>query len=287
MQTGYLAPEGLEEELIAELTGIQAQYGRLILAEGAPQKVHWAQNIWHDPQIISFQSLSEAAKKLRQLQKLWAFYPYHLIRKGKLISEQLPFFAPKPLPFPAEIPKAPLGSWMLLDETTLLASPHCSSPFAHGEVHFQETKVPPSRAYLKLWEAFTRIGCKPKPGDLCLDLGASPGSWTWALQELGARVIAVDRSPLALEAPHTFLKGDAFSLEPKDLPKLNWIFSDLICYPEKLFQWLEKWHTFDIRFICTLKFQGKADPSIIQKFESKGKILRLFHNKHELTWTNI
>jgi integrase len=47
----------------------------------------------------------------------------------------------------------------------------------------------PSRAYLKLWELFTLIGEHPRPGELCLDLGSSPGGWTWVLQRLGARVV--------------------------------------------------------------------------------------------------
>jgi len=168
----------------------------LIIADGAPQNVHWVQNIWYDPQIIPFQSISDAAKKLRALQKLWAFYPYHNVRRGEHIASQLAYFSPKPLSFPSIAPKAPLGSWTLLDANTLLASPHCSSPVAHGEWRFQESKIPPSRAYLKLWEFFTRIGKMPKAGETCLEIGASPGSWTWVLQQLGAKVIAVDRAPL-------------------------------------------------------------------------------------------
>ncbi len=56
---------------------------------------------------------------------------------------------------------------------------------------------PPSRAYLKLWEALVRFGRWPAPGDRCLDLGASPGGWTWVLAKLGANVTAVDKAPLA------------------------------------------------------------------------------------------
>ena len=51
----------------------------------------------------------------------------------------------------------------------------------------------PSRAYLKLWEAFTVLGIRPAPGDFCIDLGASPGGWTWVLQSLGARVLSIDK----------------------------------------------------------------------------------------------
>ncbi len=293
--TGYLAPPGLEKHLKSELRNITQEYDRLIIADGPPQKTYWAQNIWFDPQIIKFDSISDASKKLRKMQKLWSFYPYKNIRRGSLISEKLPYFPSKSLVFPSAVPTSPLGSWTLLDTNTLLASPSCSSLFPQGEVHFQETKVPPSRAYLKLWESLTRIGIFPKEGDTCLEVGASPGSWTWVLQQLGANVIAVDRAPLAPSVSSlpniNFMKKDAFSITPKDFPEVNWIFSDLICYPEKLLSWIKQWIDIDAKvdFVCTLKFQGEVNPEIIKEFEKieGSQVLHLFHNKHELTWIKL
>ena len=295
-RTGYLAPEGLENALLGELKNVEQQLGRLIIALGEEQEVYWVQNIWRNLQIIAFDSIGDGAKKLRSLQGLWALYPYENIRSAKFIQEKLAYFASKPLPFPARLPKASLGSWTLLDANTLIASANCSSVLPHGEYHFQETKEPPSRAYLKLWEVFTRLECIPQPGDLCLELGASPGSWTWVLSQLGAKVIAVDKAPLAKDFPNVqFLKKDAFQLQPSDfIPKIiqesildgiescqksttagfvnapvlvntgaftivdfgrfepaqnrflthfrysavKWVFSDLICYPEKLLSWV-------------------------------------------------
>jgi 23S rRNA (cytidine2498-2'-O)-methyltransferase len=293
MKTGYLAPIDLQEQLKAELKGITNEYDRLILAEGPPQNVHWVQNIWYDPQVIPFQSISDAAKKLRSLQKLWSYYPTQNIRRAQLISESLSYFAPKPIVFPAACPKAPLGSWTLLDANTLLASPRCSSAFANGEVHFEESKIPPSRAYLKLWETLTLIGRTPKPGETCLEIGASPGSWTWVLQKLGAEVIAIDRAALdpsiACLPNVTSLKKDAFTLGPSDFPKLDWIFSDVICYPEKLLTWLKPWLDAKVNLVCTLKFQGEGGYDIIQEFEKieGSQSFHLFHNKHELTWVKL
>src|SRR5579862_8220627 len=168
-RTAYLAPVGLEEQLKKELPG-SLQYGRLFVAEGPAQKVRWAQNIWYDLEEFSFSSIGEAATKLRSVQGLWAYYPHASVRRGELIRERLPKFRPKPLVFPSLLPRAPLGSWTLLDDQTLLFAKNCSSPFAHGEVHFAETKEPPSRAYLKLWEFFTRTGLMPKPGSKCLEI---------------------------------------------------------------------------------------------------------------------
>jgi 23S rRNA (cytidine2498-2'-O)-methyltransferase len=292
-RTGYLAPEGLEEALHRELKHVIARYGRLFLAEGPVQNVHWVQNIWINPQTIPFHSIKDAARLLRSFHGLWAYYPNTSIRRGELIAQSLPYFSPKPLSFPSPLPTAPLGSWTLLDENTLLCSPQCSSPFAHGEVKFLETKEPPSRAYLKLWEFFTRVGKWPREKDQCLELGASPGSWTWVLQRLGAELLAVDRAPLdpniAKLAGVSFLKKDAFSLSPEDLPDVKWIFSDLICYPDKLFEWIQPWLKKDVHLVCTLKFQGSGDYDAIEKFEQieGSSIHRLFHNKHELTWCRL
>jgi len=293
VSTGYLAPEGLEDALEGELKNILVRYGRLFIAEGPPQRVHWAQNIWKDPQMISFSSIKDAASKLRALHGLWAYYPNVSVRRGELIAENLPYFAPKPLPFLAPLPKAPLGSWTLLDENTLLCSPQCTSPFAHGEPAFAETKEPPSRAYLKLWEFFTRTGHYPQKGDVCLELGASPGSWSWVIQQLGAKVIAVDRAQLdpkiAALSGVSFQKRDAFAIKPEDFPAVKWVFSDLICYPEKLFEWIQPWLKKEVNLVCTLKFQGKIDYQIIKQFEQieNSSILRLHHNKHELTWFKL
>ena len=60
----------------------------------------------------------------------------------------------------------------------------------------------------------------PRPGDRCVDLGASPGGWSWVLQSLGATVLAVDKAPLAPDIarlPHIeFLKASAFALDPAE-----------------------------------------------------------------------
>lgn len=289
MKTGYLAPQGLENVLLQELCHVERVVDRLIIADGEPQETYWAQNIWYDVQEIPFNSISEAARHLRALQGLWAFFPYRSLRRAELIQEKLPKFSPKPLSFPTRLPPGPLGSWTLLDEHTLLAAARCSSPMPHGEYHFQETKEPPSRAYLKLWEALTRVGQMPQPEELCLDLGASPGSWSWVLSQLGARVIAVDRAPLARSFPGVeFRQGDAFQLRPQDFPGVKWVFSDVICYPERLLSWIRQALDSGCRahFICTIKFQGEGQYGIVDEFKKiqGSQIFHLYQNKHELTF---
>ena len=172
----------------------------------------------------------------------------------------------------------------------LLASPTKSSPFVNGECHFIEDRIgPPSRAYLKLWEALVRLGRWPQPGERCLDLGASPGGWTWALVQLGANVTAVDKAPLdpavAAMAGVTQRLDSAFAVpvEPVD-----WLFSDVIAYPDRLLALVRRWMEAGAarHIICTLKFQGPTDHAAADGFTAipGGQLMHLFHNKHELTW---
>ena len=193
-------------------------------------------------------------------------------------------------------PEAPLGSWTLLDTGTMLAAAHCTSPFPNGEARFVEDRSgPPSRAYLKLWEALTLIGQRPEPGELCVDLGASPGGWSWALQQMGGRVISVDKAPLAADIarlPGIEQRHDsAFALDPRAVGPVDWLFSDIVCYPARLLALVERWLAAGTcrNFVCTIKFQGPTDHATAGRFAAiPGSQLRhLFHNKHELTWSKI
>ncbi|MGH6969517.1 MAG: SAM-dependent methyltransferase, partial [Stellaceae bacterium] len=163
--TGYLAPEGHLDDLLAEIgDAVRETHGRLVLAAGPPRPVAWVANVWRDPVRLPIASIGDAAKKLRAIQRNWALYSHTHHRRAALVAERLPKVTAKPLVFGAPAPTAPLGSWMLLDEATLLAAAQCSSPFANGEARFVEDReAPPSRAYLKLWEAFTLMGERPRP----------------------------------------------------------------------------------------------------------------------------
>lgn len=294
--TGYLAPEDFLPELQAELgDAVREIYGRLVLAEGPARPIAWAANVWHDPVRLEIASIGDAATKLRAIQRNWALYSCAHHRRAALIAERLPKVSAKPLAFGAPAPAAPLGSWTLIDPNTILAAPRCGSAFPNGEVQFIEDKTAPSRAYLKLWEAFTVLGERPAPGAFCLDLGASPGGWTWVLQKLGARVLSVDKAPLdpavARLANVEERHESAFGLDPRALGRVDWLFSDVICYPKRLLglvrNWMEKGDVG--RFVCTVKFQGATDFDAMREFAAipGSRLLHLHHNKHELTWVRL
>jgi 23S rRNA (cytidine2498-2'-O)-methyltransferase len=291
--TGYLAPEGFLEELRAELGEVSASYGRLLISPGAPKPAAWIANLWLDPVEIPIASIGDAAKRLRAIQRNWALYPHVQHRRAALIEAKLPKVSAKPLVFPAPAPEAPLGSWTLIDPGTMLASARCTSPFPNGEPSFVEDRqAPPSRAYLKLWEALTVLGTHPKPGELCLDLGSSPGGWTWVLATLGARVISVDKAPLdprvATMPGVEALRESAFALDPRAIGPIDWLLSDVVCYPARLLRLVERWLDAGTcgRFLCTIKFQGVTDHEIARRFAQipGSRLVHLNHNKHELTW---
>lgn len=297
MTTAYLAVDGLERQLREELARagveIRATHGSLVLSDSPPVSAAWAANTWHDCIELPVASIGTAAKSLRDIQRNWAMYaPLHH-RRAALIQEKLPHVSAKPVVFPTAAPAAPLGSWTLLAPDRMLAAASCSSPFPNGEVELVEDKVgPPSRAYLKLWEALVRLRHWPQPGERCLDLGACPGGWTWVLARLGANVVAVDKAPLdpkVAAMPGVEWRGEsAFGLDPASVGPVDWLFSDVICYPARLLRLVERWRAAGLvrNFVCTIKFQGETDHETAAAFARLpgARVLHLHYNKHELTF---
>lgn len=294
----YVAAKGFERELTHELQMarpgcVRGRRGRLVVADGPPLNAAWAQNIWLEPATLPIASVGDAVRALRGIQRNWHAHPVNEFRRAALITAQLPPVSARPLVFGEAAPASPLGAWTLWERDLLLASPRCSSSFADGEVRFVENRTePPSRAYLKLWETFTLLGEQPGPGQTCLDLGSSPGGWTWVLARTGARVISVDKAPLApgvAALPGVdFRPGSGFSLNPADAGRVDWLFSDMACYPGRLLRTVQRWLEAGnaARFVCTLKFQGETDHDTARAFAALpgSRLLHLSCNRHELTW---
>jgi 23S rRNA (cytidine2498-2'-O)-methyltransferase len=290
-----LAPDNLKTETLREIKSkphlkVIEQWDRLILISGPKTKIHFSQNIWLNPQWIEFESVQQGAAALKKLHKFWSLHPTQNHRRAQLIHQSLQGIKKKEFDFFKPLKLPPLGAWTLIEKNKILASPQTNSPFVDGELSFKENKQePPSRAYLKLWEWFTRHQRLPHKNEICLDLGSSPGGWTWVLSELGCQTYSVDKAPLApnLLAKKNVhcLKKDAFQVSPDELPKIDWLFSDIICEPKRLLEIIHKWPVKNM--VLTLKFKGQADFSVIQEFASikNSHIEHLSHNKHELTWS--
>lgn len=295
--TVYIAANGYTDDLLHELgvagCSIVEVRERLVLTEGPAMPAAWAQNVWHDAQFIPVTSIGDGAAKLKAIQRNWHLHGTAHHRRAALMQEKLPHVSARPHVFGDPMPTAPLGSWTLWEPGLILASPRCTSPFPDGEVRFAENKVdPPTRAYLKLWEAFTLLGVYPQPGELCLDMGSCPGGWTWVLATLGARVFSVDKAPLARNVetmPNVNVcQGSAFGLDPRHAGAVDWFFSDVICYPDRLLQTVARWLELGEcrNFVCTLKFQAETDHETARQFAAipGSRLMHLSCNKHELTW---
>lgn len=304
----FLKTELSERFSLSSLSGTNSKtFGEILYIENTSEKradlflseqPYWARTTLLEPFLLHFESIGDAAKALKEIQRNWAPYQYQSFRRAALIQEKLPYINLKAKNFPVEIPKSPIGVYTLIDDKTILASAKTSSFLPAGKIEFVEDhENPPSRAYLKIQESLTLarhfFGVPlPGPDSRCFEAGACPGGWTWVLVNLGAKVYAVDRAELApslMQNPLVeFCAHDAFTLKPEEIGKCDWVFSDVICYPERLLEWIKKWLDSGLtkKMICTIKMQGAIDYEIVKKFAEipDSRVVHLNYNKHELTW---
>ncbi len=294
IRAAYLAAEDyatpLAEELARRGATVETWHGRLALSPDPPVRAAWALDTWTAPREIAVPSVKVAVDALRAMQRNWSSCPAALHRRMALIETRLPPLRSRELTFPTAAPTAHLGGWTLLAQDRLLASPSKTSPFPNGICRFVEDHAgPPSRAYLKLWEACTLLRRWPAPGETCVDLGAAPGGWTWALARLGARVTAVDKAALdpdvAAMPGVSVRRESAFGLAPEPV---DWLCCDLVAYPARLLALLRRWLDAGAarHIVCTIKFQGETDHATAEALAAIGgaRVLHLWHNKHELTF---
>ena len=279
-----------------------ARYGQLLYYEDFPDLKgvypYWARTVMLEPFFLNFKTIGEAANNLKEIQRNWAPYQYTCFRRAQLIQEKLPYINLKDRKFPVKIPQSPIGLYTLIDENNLIASAKTTSFLPAGSLPFiEDHENPPSRAYLKIQESLTMANLLngtplPDSNSRCFEAGACPGGWTWVLINLGAQVYAVDRAELAPELMSNplvkFQAHDAFTLKPEEIGPIDWLFSDVICYPERLFEWINLWLKYNpnLNMICTIKMQGSINWPLIQQFADipGSKIVHLNYNKHELTW---
>lgn len=322
-------------------------------AEGAPSisksgslyRPIFADEIFHAIQIVDIGSIKDAATKLQQLNKNWIAMTTKttetegLLRRQTLITEMIS--TPKlrtgsqAIPLSDREPRSRTwGIFSLIEKDKMMVSlppelstgqkPLISEP--NGEFHFVEDKSnPPSRAYLKLYEAFYRLGAWPKQGQICMDLGACPGGWTWVLRQLGADVTAIDRTSLderLMNDQHvTFFKKNAFLVTPDSLGQdatkavapsrsapstganpatlpsgtIDWLVSDVVATPDRQIPFFESWAKSEKakNLIFTVKLIGTDGLSdTVREINRLRKDLgieaiHLFNNKNEFTIARI
>jgi 23S rRNA (cytidine2498-2'-O)-methyltransferase len=167
------------------------------------------------------------------------------------------------------------------------------SSFPRGEVPLADDKSAPSRAFTKLVEAEQRLGKRIERGETCVDLGASPGSWSYVAIQRGAHVIAVDRSELRedlMRSPRLrFETADAFKYQPPQT--VDWLVCDVIAAPQRsidlLLEWLRERRMRN--FIVTIKFKGHDEYALLETLKrdapplcAEFHLTRLCANKNEV-----
>jgi FtsJ-like methyltransferase len=168
------------------------------------------------------------------------------------------------------------------------------APWPAGAAPVAVDRTPPSRAYRKLDEAFAWMGAAPGAGALCVDLGAAPGGWTLTAARRGARVVAVDRAPLAPEvARHPGVAsviGNAFTYQPTE--PVDWMLSDVVCEPPRSLELVDAWLERGLcrNLVVTVKFKGRegygaldAVAGIVDRHRPAfARVKQLVNNKNEV-----
>lgn len=255
----------------------------------------WSRDSWTEAFQIEYRSIGDASRFLSGKKVAWHPIEGVLHRRQALIASQINTIQDEPIHFPPAVKAHDKqeGAFFLVSDTDFIFTEKTTAPIPSGEYVFIEDKSgPPSRAYLKLWEALTRLGRVPVTGEHVLDVGSSPGGWTYAAAQLGATVTSIDGADLDPKVSRMsevkFIKGDAFKLRPEQISPVDWFLSDMICDPKRIPELIAPWLKSDPRptFIVTLKFKGDCNFQDIEALAQipGSQVLHLFQNKHELTW---
>jgi 23S rRNA (cytidine2498-2'-O)-methyltransferase len=166
---------------------------------------------------------------------------------------------------------------------------------AAGRQRMHRSGDTPSRAGLKLEEAWAWLGLWPSPGETCVDLGAAPGGWTARALERGARVVAVDRAALAPELEKNprlrHLRESAFAYRPEET--VDWLLCDMAWRPLEVSALLARWarEGWAVHLVANLKLPMRDKVETLETargvLEAGGwKALRmrqLYHDRDEVT----
>jgi 23S rRNA (cytidine2498-2'-O)-methyltransferase len=155
----------------------------------------------------------------------------------------------------------------------------------------------PSRAARKVEEALSWLGVAPGAGEVCVDLGAAPGGWSWALLDRRAKVIAVDPAELRADiAQHRSLvhhKASAFQYAPTE--PVDWLFCDMAWKPLEVAQLLAKWgrRRWARMLVANLKLPMKQKATTVMDLRTviagggwrRIRTRQLYHDRDEITLT--
>jgi len=130
-----------------------------------------------------------------------------------------------------------------------VASVANSSPWPMGIARLRMPAAAPSRSTLKLAEAIGEFldekerAKRLAPGTTAIDLGASPGGWTWQLVQRGMMVTAVDNGPMDAKLLDSgqvkHRREDGFHYQPAD--PVDWMVCDMVESPSRVAKLVARW----------------------------------------------
>jgi 23S rRNA (cytidine2498-2'-O)-methyltransferase len=124
-----------------------------------------------------------------------------------------------------------------------------SSPWPMGIPRLRMPRGAPSRSTLKLAEAILAFlgpeeaARRLLPGMSAVDLGASPGGWTWQLTQRHLRVTAVDNGPMDValldsgQVKHR--REDGLRYRPPE--PVDWMVCDMVEQPSRIAELAARW----------------------------------------------
>lgn len=289
-----------ENELVKELVffsiPILFKSDKVIITEPLKSKPIYAQDWWPHTQTLPLEQHSE----LKKLPHWGSYYHSDKFKHEKQIRNMIKNLDFKRIDWKIEHPfNFKFFTWTVIEDTIL----YCLNPFQRfplGWHEFNEDKSsPPNRAYVKLWEIFliqNFFEIKQIPKSASIEVGCSPGGWTWVLAQYFKKVYAIDKAPLAKQLSKfkniEYQSADAFKLDPKKFKDAQWFFSDIICTPNRMNELVCEWlnQSNVTHFVSTIKFKGEVDFKFLQEFQQEklrlgqSYITHLYHNKNEVTW---
>jgi 23S rRNA (cytidine2498-2'-O)-methyltransferase len=179
-----------------------------------------------------------------------------------------------------------------------------SSPWPMGIPRLRMPRGAPSRSTLKLAEAILvflgpeEAEKRLQPGMTAVDLGASPGGWTWQLVQRHMRVLAVDNGPLdaALldsgQVKHR--REDGLRFQPPE--PVDWMVCDMVEQPSRVAELAARWirEGWCRETIFNLKLPMKKRWEEVQAcreridaalggVEARLRVRQLYHDREEVT----
>jgi 23S rRNA (cytidine2498-2'-O)-methyltransferase len=157
----------------------------------------------------------------------------------------------------------------------------------------------PSRSTLKLEEALLVLMTELErqaffaEGMTAVDLGASPGGWSYQLVKRGLTVTAIDNGEMDKQLMATgmvdHLQTDAFKYEPRK--PVDWLVCDVVEQPQRIAKLVHKWFEKEwctraiVNFKLPMQMRWEMVANLIQTFSGLPicRVRQLYHDRTEVT----